>query len=621
MGFDFESPSRPIVDNRPSYMEDDPRMQMTPEEEEKVEKVFQAYKESKKFKSTFDRNWDKFEKLYSGVHWEGPRAEWKSTPVVNYCFTVVETIVPIMTDSNPTIMIAPQESDDSNTAEIIGQCVKRILVNNRAQKKFTQTVRNSLVLGTSFMKVWWNRSACGGKGDVEISVVDPRHCFPSPGALDIQEAAYFIYATNVPINYIEEMYPDAKGKIKPGVWEEDLTVEKNNVSQGGGGSGIVVGPVQSTDSAGTGAGSSTSWASDAGNAVKGSMERSKLATLIEMWHKKDGKVWCTVAANKVLLHDNESPFKHNRYPFAKLVDYDIPSSFWGMGEIQQLEKLQDFINKRRGQTQDILKICASPPLIADSNSGINPKAMVARPGTIIYKNQGTDVHWMQPPNLPAALFDVQQLDKQDFDAISGVFDVTQGRKPSGIEAAAAIVELQDAAQTRIRLKVRNLETFLQELGELIVPTMQQFYTSERVVRLVGGNPMQPEFVVVNKMVVDKTGKAVKINDVTTGEYDIEIGVGSTMPVNKARYYTQMKEMFELGIVDDQAVIESSILPPPEVSRILQRKRQKEQELMMLEQGMAPPPSGGAAPMGPSGPAPSGPPSGPSEEELRMIENG
>lgn len=609
MAFEFQSPGRPISDNRPSYMEDRP--EQSPEEEDRVQQIFQSYKEAKKFRNTFDRTWDKWEKLYSGQHWDGPRADWKSTPVVNYSFTVVETIVPIMTDSNPTIMVAPEEPSDTQTAEAIGQCVKRILVNNRFQGKTTLTVRNSLVIGTAFMKVWWNGEACRGKGDVEISVVDPRHCFPSPGALDIQDAAYFIYATNVPINYIELMYPEAKGKIQPGVWDEDLTVEKGNVSQSGGGSAQVIGPVQSTSSDGLSAGTSTSHAVSNPNA--GPIDRSKLATMIEMWYKKDGVIYCAVAANRVLLRDAESPFKHGRYPFARLVDYAIPGSFWGMGELQQLEKLQDFINKRRGQTQDILKICASPPLIADSNSGINPKAMVARPGTIIYKNQGTDVHWMQPPNLPAALFDIQQLDKQDFDAISGVFDVTQGRKPAGIEAAAAITELQEAAQTRIRLKVRNLETFMQEIGELVVGTMQEFYTAERVVRLVGGDPRKPEYIQINKQVVDKTGKVVKINDVTSGYYDVEIGVGSTMPVNKSRYYNQMKEMFQLGIVDDQAVIESSILPPTEVARIVQRKRQKEQELMMLEQGMQP----GQAPGGQGG----APDSGPNEEELGKIANG
>ncbi len=611
MPFDIlASPSREINDNRPGYLETE--YEQPPELEERAEEIFQAYKEAKKFKKTFDKDWDKWYKMYVGQHWEGPRADWKSTPVVNYSWTVVETIVPIMTDSNPTIMIAPEEPSDTATSEAIGQCVKKILVNNRFQGKTTVTVRNALKYGTGFMKVWWNGEACRGKGDVEISVIDPRHIFPAPGALEIQEASYVIYATNVPINYIEAMWPEAKGKIKAGVWEEDLNVDKSITSQSGSSSSSgVTGPIQSTDSTGTAAGSSSSQASGP-SPHTGTMDRSKLATLIEMWHRKDGKVWCSVAANRVLLRDEPSPFKHEKYPFAKLVDYAIPSCFWGMGELQQLEKLQEYINKRRGQTQDILKICASPPLIADSNSGINPKAMVARPGTIIYKNQGTDVHWLQPPNLPAAMFDVQQLDKQDFDAVSGIFDVTQGRKPAGIEAASAIVELQEAAQTRIRLKVRNLETFIQEIGELIVPTMQQFYGPDRVVRLVGGDPKQPEYIVINKQVVDKTGKVVKVNDVSAGYYDIEVGVGSTMPVNKSRYYKQMVEMFQLGIVDDQAVIESSILPPTEISRIIQRKRQKEKELQMLESGQSPAPGGGG---------PGGAPPGPEEAELQQIQQG
>ena len=614
----FRSPARPVDENRRSYMEDDPSLKQTPEQEDMARFVFSSYKEAKKFKSSFDKEWPTWEKIYAGQHWNGPRADWKSTPVVNYCFSVVETIVPIMTDSNPTVLTAPEDPSDMQTAEIIGQCVKRILRNTQYQQKVTRTTRTALKLGTALQKVWWNQSLHNGKGDVEVSAIHPAHAFPAPGAVDIQGASFFIYAANIPINYIEEIYPECKGKIKPGVWEEDLTVESGTYTSQGGGSGgsQVIGPVQSTDSTGLAAGTTTSWPIGA-NPHSGVLDRAKIATMIEMWHKKNGRVWLTVVANGVVLRDDESPFKHNLYPFARLLDYDVAESFWGMGEIQQLEKLQDFINKRRGQSQDILKICASPPLIADSNSGINPKAMVARPGTIIYKTPGTDVHWLQPPNIPAALFDVQQMDRQDVDSISGVQDVTQGRKPSGIEAASAIIELQEAAQTRIRLKVRNLETFITEVGGLIVKTLQQFYTNKRVVRLVGGNPMKPEFVVINDEIVDKQGNTVKINDVTAGEYDVEIGVGSTMPVNKSRYYEQMVEMFNLGIVDQQAVLESSILPPPEITKIMQRLQQQQQAMqgMALEQGGQP---GQAAP-GPSGAGASGPP--PTEEELRAIENG
>jgi hypothetical protein len=439
---------------------------------------------------------------------------------------------------------------------------------------------------------------------VAVSIVDPRNIFPSPGALEIEDAEYICYAANVPISTIQRMFPNAPD-IRPGVWDEDLTVNKF-ASSGKGNDNMLVGPTPSTD------GSTASWPATLPASMP-TMDRNKMATLVELWDRQeDGRKHVTIMANGVLLRDTESPFQHNRYPFVKFIDYVIPSCFWGMGDIQQLESLQDFINKRRGQTQDILRLTANPPLIVDSDSGVNPKAITTRPGIMIFKSRGSDVRWLQPPQIPAALFEVQELDKKDFDAISGIFDVTQGRRPVGIEAASAITELQEAAQTRLRLKVRNMEVSLERIGEQVVSLVQQFYDEQRTIRLVGTNLNKPEFITINQPVIADDGSVKRINDVSVGEYDIEIGVGSTMPVNKTRRYSEMSEMYQLGIVDKQAVLENSTLSPEEQNRILMRMQQAQQQMQQMQQG-GPPPSGASGGGQPSGPAPT-------EEEISQLEH-
>lgn len=596
----FESPARPVdFQNQPQKRPDGTSVELTPEEREIQADIFERYRSAKKYRKNYDKDWDKFYRLYSGAHWEAGRPEWKSTPVVNFIWSTIETIIPIMTDTSPEWIVAPTEPSDTQVSDIMGSILKRIWIKNAMDLKLPIILRNCMTYGTGFAKVWWKESEKKGRqGDVEISIVDPRHLFPSPGATEIQDASYLCYAANLPINIVESMYPEAKDRLVGGIWEEDLTVTNTITSQTGGGSSSVSSPVQSSANStdGTGSSASTSWP-NGDPSHRPVQDRSKLVTMIECWHRKEGRAWLTVCANGIVLRNDESPFDHNLFPFVAFRDYSLPSTFWGMGEVQQLEKLQDFINKRRGQTQDILRITANPPLVADANSGINPKAMTTRPGSIIYKNPGSDVKWLVPPQLPAALFEVQQLDKQDFDSVSGIQDVTQGRKPKGIEAASAISELQEAAQTRLRLKVRNMEGSLRQLGELAVPLIQQFYTEERTVRIVGGDPTQPDYLVVNQEIVDNNGKAVRINDVTVGEYDIEIGVGSTLPVNKTALFREMVDLFKLGAVDAQAVLENSSLSIPRQTKILQRM-QLQQQQMMQEQGMGAPPEGPANTGGP-----------------------
>jgi hypothetical protein len=564
--------------------------EVTPEENALGKFIYARYLEAKKFRAQYDKDWDKWWKVYLGDHWDTARPDWKSAPKVNYTFATIETIAPIMTDGDPQITVAPQRPEDLQISEIHGHIQKAIWARNKMRGKLVKYVKNGLVLGDGIIKCWFNADACDGMGDVEYSIVDNRHFFPSPGALDIQDAAYCIFAANMPINYIERMYPSARGKIVAGVWEEDLGGNRTFSSSTG--SYPSTGPIAGTD--GTVTLSNTSWAKS-GVSPTQEVDRGHIATLIEMWHRIDGKVWVTVFANGIQLRHSRSPFRHNRYPFVKWSNYPIPSSFWSMGEVQQLESLQRFINSRRGQIQDLLRICSNPPIVADANSGINPKAMTGRPGVILYKNQGTDVHWMPTPNIPSALFQVQQLDKGDFDSISGIYDVTKGRDPGNIEAAKAITALQEAAQTRVRLKVRNLEDSLQELGEQSVALVQQYYTEERVIRMVGGNPSAPDFMVINKKIVDKIGNEIKINDVGVGKYDVEIGVGSTMPVNKTARSAEMKELFQLGIVDAQAVLENSTLPAQQVAAISERMKKAQMEQMQAEQGAVAPEGGGGQP--------------------------
>jgi len=564
----------------------DPIQVDMPEGEEKLASmVFKAYTEAKAFKKNYDKDWELWYRYYAGQHWQHPVAAWRSTPVVNFIFSTIETIIPIMTDNRPQIVVLPMEPSDTNISEVIQNIIKKIWVEQDTDLKLPMVIKNTLKYGTGFAKVWWNPLLAQGRGDVAISVVDPRHMYPSPGALDMEDAKYIVFAANVPLSNVERDYPHVKGKLVGGIWDEDLTISKTITSQGTSLGLESLGPTPTTDN------TSQTWHKDT-SGTQATAERKGLVTLVEMWHRDESdRVMVTIMANSKLLRHGPSPFKHNSFPFIKFVDYMVPGTFWGMGEIQQLHRLQDDINRRRGQIHDILRLTANPPFVVDADSGIHPKAMTNRPGTILYKNRGSDVRWLQPPILPAALFSLQELDKRDFDSISGVLDVTQGRRPVGVEAASAIIELQEAAQTRIRAKVRNMEAGLRRMGQQIIALVQQFYTEPRVIRLVEGRGTGQNFIAINSPGLTPEGKYAIINDVSVGQYDLEIGVGSTMPVSKTRQFAQMLQLRQAGVVDDRAVLEHSGLSTEEVEAILSRMKKLEQEVIQAQTGGgAPPPA-------------------------------
>lgn len=575
--------------------------------------VLNAYREAKRFRAQFDKNWERWYRLYAGQHWDGPRPEWRSTPVVNFIFSTIETILPIMTDNNPQINVVPKNQDSQQMSAIMGTIMEKLWCTNSMPMKLPETIKNALKYGTAIQKVWWNPKMSDGLGDVAVSVVDPRHFYPSPGAKNIQDAAYVIFAANVPLDSVIRDFPDCKGKIEGGIWDPELTVQKTITSQRVD-SGVFLGPVSNT------LGTATTEFRGNLQGKDGTMDRNKLCTLIEWWHRDDsGQTWVTIMANGYLLKHDKNPFNHNKFPFVRYIDYIVPSMFWGMGEIQQLEKLQENINQRRAQITDILRLTANPPFVADADSGVNPKAMTNRPASIIYKNRGSEVRWLTPPQLPSALFELQDLDKKDFDAISGVLDVTQGRRPTGIEAASAIAELQEAAQTRIRFKVRIMEESLRELGEMMLSLVQQFYDMPRTIRIKAGSAGGAQFVQLNHEQMNPMTQSVeKINDPSVGEYDVEIGVGSTLPKDKTGKANQMIELFQMGVVDRRAVLENIGLAPEEYEQLIARMEQQEQAQMMSAQGG---PAEGAAPPDASGGDQTGGQSGPppTEQEMQELE--
>jgi hypothetical protein len=206
------------------------------------------------------------------------------------------------------------------------------------------------------------------------------------------------------------------------------------------------------------------------------------------------------------------------------------------------------------------------------------------------------------------------------DQQSGVHDVTAGRKPTGVTAAAAIQELQDAAQTRIRLKERNLQAALVQMGNMIVSRMLQFYTSPRVVRITGAQGW-PEFYEVyfsrteygnykaNRKTYEFAPATRQYNAVgdwsevgeSKGEFDIEVQAGTSLPFMKQRRSQLAMNLYSASppAIDQEALLKTVDFPDyQEVMRRMQGQ-QANTQAQQGQQGAAPVMGG---PMPPPSPA-------------------
>ena len=99
-------------------------------------------------------------------------------------------------------------------------------------------------------------------------------------------------------------------------------------------------------------------------------------------------------------------------------------------------------------------------------------------------------------------------------------------------------------------KLRDIEMSLQQLGKVLYQMSKGHYTFEKSFRIVQPNNDITEFTVNNRLYDDKSKELMKIkNDITSGQFDVRIVAGSTMPSNKYAEYQMYMEAYQLGLID------------------------------------------------------------------------
>ena len=155
--------------------------------------------------------------------------------------------------------------------------------------------------------------------------------------------------------------------------------------------------------------------------------------------------------------------------------------------------------------------------------------------------------------MPSYVQEIIQTLKNDIEIISGVHDVTQGRKPGSVSAASAIMALQEAAQARIRLKVNLMELTLGELGTMWYSRLQQYWVTNRWIRKSDLNENLSQDKDPDMMFDQVTPQDLEAN------VDFLVAAGSTMPENKNAMFDLMIRLAQTPAEDGLPMIDRETL--------------------------------------------------------------
>lgn len=591
--------------------------QPTDEEKKSIRLVQGLFDKAKKHRKSYDSKWLDYYKMFRGKQWKEKRPSYRHSEVINMIFSALQSQVAMLTDSRPRVEFVPKDPSDMELASLLNEMFESDWESGNWLMTLTESIYDAKLYGNGFGHMGYDPKADLGAGAIKYESADPFYCFPSPSAWDVNKRnKYFIYAEPVDIESLKQEHPDKARFIKPDLVDlvggsktelEQIRfrspVDARSMVEGGEGSDAFM-----RDQA-----LKITCYLDSDEVSEEHKEETDPQTgaVSEVFEqrKKYPEGRRIVIAGGVLLEDGPNPFEDRKFPYAKLTNYILPREFWGISEIEPLESPQKIFNKLVSFALDVLTLMGNPIWVVDNDSGIDTDNLYNSPGLVVEKNKGTEAKRVEGVQLQPYV--LQLIDRMQawFEGISGRTDVTQGQNPSGVTAAAAISELQEAAQTRIRLQSRFLDAHLVDLGTLWQSRAFQFYTAGRVFRVTRNENAHQYFKTsIEPAPEGMDGKIVRVQRFnvdpatgqggwgafqeiqTQGQFDVRVTTGSSLPFAKAQKVQMATLLFDRGAIDSLELLKAADYPNYEAvhARVEQAKAAQAEMAMQAQAAGAPP---------------------------------
>lgn len=589
------------------------------------------YSKAKKARSKYDRNWAKYYRLFRGQQWDTRRPSYRHSEIVNHIFKTIQSTVPIQTDNRPRFEFLPEEPQDLELSSILNQAAEADWTKGNWGLQQLETVYDANFYGTGVSSLEHDKKKNYGAGGLCYNSADPLYSFPDPDARDFnKECGYFVYAEPVDVSRLKRDYPKQAKFLKA-----DLQDLAGNSKVDSGADRMAI-PNDNWNSIADGvldqSGKDkclkiTVWISpeflsdDYEETAKTETGPDGLEQTIYEQIAKWPKGRKIVIASKVVLENDANPYDDGEIPYQRLLNYVLPREFWGISEVEQLEGPQKTFNKLLNFALDVLTLMGNPIWVVDNSSGVDTDNLVNKPGLVVEKNQGSEVRREEGVQLQPYVLQLTEKMVEWFDSVSGSQDVSRGVQPTGITAASAISSLQEAAQTRLRQKSRNMDFYLQDLGRQWLSRTFQFTTIPQIFRLSNSDAVvkyfrmhveehefsemveEPDAMGQMQMVSKPTGEKGKKVVVqpfgengqidptqqrvfeTRAKFDVRVVTGSSLPFAKAEKEARLFKLLEAGAIDQEEVLKGLDYPNWQAVQMrMQQAAQAQAQAEMMAQG-------------------------------------
>ncbi len=441
--------------------------------------------------------------------WTANRPKSKSRPVDNRMTGLYWELIGQLTDIRPVIEIHGTQIDPDpaykRATDMLNQGLRAWALQTDFDLKLAKCVAWA-ILTTSFVKMQWNPFLNYGKGDLEMVPLGPTSVMPLKSKGDLESAEAVIFRDVWSLRQFRAAYPGPGATVAPDERYSNFNIAPtppSNVApmiynlMAEGLKRKLGGHSRSQSSAVPMAEMKEFWLKDeTRNETKFDIqigESEKNWSYIVPPGKKlypRGRLIVMGGPNNVVLWDGPNPYWHGKPPFAMLRLNVVPWKLYGISDLKTQVGLQDIINNILAGVLDAVKRAVNPAFFAPKNAFSTevwqsldfslPNARAA------YSPQSAhEPKFVPPPVLPGFVLAIYQEIGRRLEATSTGAVASEAAKKKQIPAAEGIEQLKAEKQTPIRLKGRNIESFMKVAGGMQVSNMIQFWDAKRRMRMLG----------------------------------------------------------------------------------------------------------------------------------------
>jgi hypothetical protein len=275
-----------------------------------------------------------------------------------------------------------------------------------------------------------------------------------------------------------------------------------------------------------------------------------------------------------VAYDGPQPLGIDVFPFIPVIGFYNPMMPYFYSRIQgicrSLRDPQILLNRRIILSADLLESQTNSGWIFKENAVVDVKHLFQTgQGRIIplkEEAQMTDLQPIQPPQIPASFFQIQETFSKEMSLVSGINEELMG---FATDAKAGITEVlrQGAGLVTLQILFDRLDNSQNLLAELIMKVVRANYTSGKIKSILEGQEPAPLFF--NK---------------AFGKYHCVTELGFNTETQQQMEFLQLFQLKQMGVpIPDHRLIEAATIQhKTEIMQEMAQQAQQTQQMQMQQ---------------------------------------